>query len=378
MKKYIPVWISIALLTACQVHAPQGASVSGTLTGLSNDTLVVTSRSLSYGGINKKDTLFLQDGRFKFQVPLDTMPYQLFIGRIQHTDISQYIQLVLFPGESVTLTGSSTTDYRIEGSEFNKTLKQILDETKPYEQKLDSITQILMKLEQGKGENARIEAQKIYAESYQPIVKQLIDARITYIQQHPDSDVSLYLLAQTGSKNIRKLLPTLTDKVKNGPLASLYRAYEEDLQEIQTREANRKKITEGTVAPDFTLNNLQGEPLSLSSLRGKYVVLDFWGSWCSSCIADFPEMKKYYEKYKDKIEFLGIDCNDTEAKWKAAVEKHKLPWLHVRNEGNPDVSTLYGIPAYPTKVVIDPEGRIAKMVVGEGAAFYEYLDELFK
>ena len=89
-------------------------------------------------------------------------------------------------------------------------------------------------------------------------------------------------------------------------------------------------------------------------------------------------MKKYYEKYKSKLEILGIDCRDTEEKWKAAVEKHELPWLHVRNAGDPDVSILYAIQGYPTKIVVDPEGKIAKVVVGEDPAFYEYLDELFK
>ena len=150
------------------------------------------------------------------------------------------------------------------------------------------------------------------------------------------------------------------------------------VKKIKARKEAEAKIKEGLPAPDFTLNDLNGQPLALSSLRGKYVVLDFWGSWCGWCIKGIPDMKKYYEKYKGKLEILGIDCRDTEEKWKAAVEKHELPWLHVRNAGDPDVSILYAIQGYPTKIVVDPEGKIAKVVVGEDPAFYEYLDELFK
>ena len=73
-----------------------------------------------------------------------------------------------------------------------------------------------------------------------------------------------------------------------------------------------------------------------------------------------------------------MDCTDTEEAWKAAVKKHELPWLHVRNEGNPDVSVLYGIEGYPTKIVLDKEGKIAKVIVGEDPAFYTYLDSLMK
>lgn len=82
---------------------------------------------------------------------------------------------------------------------------------------------------------------------------------------------------------------------------------------------------DSVVAPDFTLDDLKGKPLQLSSLRGKYVVLDFWGSWCIWCIRGIPKMKEYYAKYEGKFEILGVDCNDSPEKWKAAVEEHALP-----------------------------------------------------
>ena len=78
------------------------------------------------------------------------------------------------------------------------------------------------------------------------------------------------------------------------------------------------------------------------------------------------------------MEIVGIDCRDTEEKWKKAVQKHELPWLHVRNDETKDVTLQYAIEGYPTKIIIDPEGRIAKVVVGEDPAFYKYLDSLFK
>ena len=131
-------------------------------------------------------------------------------------------------------------------------------------------------------------------------------------------------------------------------------------------------------APDFTLNDIDGKPLTLSSLRGKYVVLDFWGSWCIWCIKGMPKMKEYYAKYAGKMEILGIDCNDSEDKWKAAVAELQLPWLHVYNNGDSQLLEKYGIEGFPTKVVIDPEGRIANVIVGEDPAFYTYLDKLFQ
>ena len=136
--------------------------------------------------------------------------------------------------------------------------------------------------------------------------------------------------------------------------------------------------TDAMMAPDFTLNDIHGMPLTLSSFRGTYVVLDFWGSWCPWCIKGIPEMKRYYEKYSGKFEIIGIDCNDPEDKWKAAVAAYDMPWKHVYNPKGTRLTADYGIQGYPTKIIIDPKGRIEKIVIGEDPAFYKYLDELFK
>ena len=144
-------------------------------------------------------------------------------------------------------------------------------------------------------------------------------------------------------------------------------------------EVQQMEDVQADLAPDFELPDLQGNPLKLSSLRGKYVVLDFWGSWCIWCIRGIPRMKEAYSKYKDKMEILGVECQDTEEKWKAAVEEHQLPWLQVRcpEDYLQTLGQQYRIQGFPTKVIIDPEGRLVKVVVGEDPAFYTFLDQLF-
>ena len=149
-------------------------------------------------------------------------------------------------------------------------------------------------------------------------------------------------------------------------------------------EKSAKLQAAGVEAPDFTLKDIEGNDFTLSSLRGKYVILDFWGSWCGWCIKGMPKMKEYYQKYAGKFEIVGVDCNDTDQKWKDAVKKHELPWKHVYNpranteeEQANNVCGKYGITGFPTKIVISPEGKIVKTIVGEDPAFYTLLDELF-
>ena len=156
----------------------------------------------------------------------------------------------------------------------------------------------------------------------------------------------------------------------------------QDNQSDATTEATQVNVTKSEAqdakAPDFTLEDINGNPLSLSSLKGKYVILDFWGSWCGWCIKGIPSMKEYYAKYAGKFEILGIDCGDTPEKWKEAVKKYELPWLHVFCTRESAVLTDYAIEGFPTKIVVGPDGNIVKTIVGEDPAFYEFLDELFK
>ena len=149
-------------------------------------------------------------------------------------------------------------------------------------------------------------------------------------------------------------------------------------EETQAVETAADEAQADGLAPDFELPNLQGSTTKLSSLRGKYVVLDFWGSWCVWCIRGIPSMKEAYTKYKDKMEILGVDCRDTEEKWKAAVKKHDLPWLHVYNPKESKLLEDYGVTGFPTKIIIAPDGKIFKTIVGEDPSFYTLLDELFK
>ena len=151
--------------------------------------------------------------------------------------------------------------------------------------------------------------------------------------------------------------------------------------ETVTAQTTAAEADDDEMAPNFELPDLQGNPRKLSSLRGKYVIIDFWGSWCVWCIRGFPAMKDVYAKYKDDLEILGVDCQDSERKWRTAVEQYELPWLQVRcpDDMMDDLAQMYGIEGFPTKAVVSPEGKLLKVVVGvvgEDPEFYTYLDEL--
>ena len=377
MKKNI-AWALAAgavLLGACQSNTK--TTITGTLTGVESDTLRAICEPLFSDSKSVEVPLVLQQGSFKLQLEPDTVPISVTIIPTPEPgkpfDMTKRIDLLAFSGDQLTVKGD-LKEYQVTGSDFYTAYNKLDEEMKPLNDSIKSIINRAMQMQQEGG--AQDSIMKVVA-PLEDLEKRAASRCLEYIRQHPDEDLSVFLAWRTGEKQ-EEALELLGDKAKNGKLAAMYQFLDKIIKEEQEKAKAKENVSEGKPAPDFTLKDLQGKDLTLSSLRGKYVVLDFWGSWCGWCIKGIPEMKKYYAKYKDKMEILGIDCRDTEEKWKEAVEKHELPWLHVRNEGNPDVSTLYAIEGYPTKIVIDPEGNIAKIVVGEDPAFYEYLDELFK
>lgn len=134
----------------------------------------------------------------------------------------------------------------------------------------------------------------------------------------------------------------------------------------------------GTTVPELALPTQSGTTLKLSSLRGKYVVLDFWASWCGPCMSGMPEMKKSYAKYKGKVEFLGVNCDDNVADWKKAVKAAALPWKHVNYNGNIQMMKAFNVSGLPTKIIVDPKGKVVYSCVGEMPEFYTKLAAILK
>lgn len=198
-----------------------------------------------------------------------------------------------------------------------------------------------------------------------------------YIDKNPTSPASAYALSRLEGeeflKNYQKLEPNLTNNlfypilVKMKESAERSVAAEKKMQALQNGE---------TPAPNFTLKNLEGKDVSLSDFRGKWVVIDFWGSWCGWCIKGMPKLKDAYEQYAPELEVIGVDCNESQEAWRKGVEKYQLPWVNVYN---PEGSTLladYVVQGFPTKVIVSPEGKIANIIVGEDPAFYDILARL--
>ncbi len=348
--------------------------VSGNLSGLGNDTLV--AMTILSNDVDQTVKVVGQNGDFDFHVTVDEPKNLILQIRHPKTEGAQpmggYLLTMAMPGEDLKITGS-LANYTVGGSLYYQQIEKCRQVTASFDEGIKNLQRDYeAQMKQGANPDS---LEEVIGKAYDEIKESKSEAALKYIKAHGDEEASQYLLHEVSVEKYKEAIEALSPVVREGRLKTMIDNYAARSQKTLDREAAKKKVAEGNAAPDFTLKSINGKDISLSSLKGKTVVLDFWGSWCGWCIKGMPKMKEYYAKYKDKLEILGIDCNDTDQKWRDAVKKHELPWLHVRNEGTTDVTVLYGISGFPTKIVVDATGKISKVVVGESEEFYKYLDE---
>ncbi|MCR4994822.1 MAG: TlpA family protein disulfide reductase [Bacteroidales bacterium] len=340
------------------------------LNDVTNDTAVVMTFNKTLRGVERQDSILAQGGVFTYDYRgTQARPAMVYFKK---DNALKRMTVYLVPGEEGLLTGTSEQPVW-NGSAFYTELAAYEAMTEGIDAQMRALTTDFQQ-QVAAGKN-RDSLQAVVVPAYEALQKQQQTETMKFIQTHPSSGVSA--LNVMGTEDVEAALAALAPELKTGKFADVVSAFQTIVDQEKAQKEAAKAVADGQVAPDFTLKDINGNDFALSSLRGKYVVLDFWGSWCGWCIKGFPQMKEYYQKYAGKFEILGVDCNDTEEKWKAAVEKHQLPWKHVYHPNGASVTKKYAIQGYPTKIVVDPEGRIAKTIVGEDPAFYTYLDGLF-
>lgn len=375
MKNLFYSLLSIGVLCGACTQSPN--NLTGNLTGVESDSLIIRSMIPGDRESATTDTVAIKDGTFAAIIPDSSLRF-VYINEMPTEGKMKAIRMggmvVFTPGSKLKVNGP-IDNYMVSGSEFYTEFNKAEKEMEPFSKQIKALMAQAAELQKNGASadsvNQVRQQTTVYWDSISSFKK-------NYIQSNPGSVLSAFFFTQLPTESAGESYALLSDAAKNGVFADMVKAAYDRYEKFLAKEKAKELIQPGMPAPDFTLNNLEGQPFSLSSLKGKYVVLDFWGTWCGWCIKGIPDMKKYYDKYKSKVEFVSIDCGDTIEKWKAGVAEHQIPWINVYCPKDSDLTTQYAIAGFPTKIIVDKDGNIVKVIVGESPEFYETLDQLMK
>ncbi|RXG18315.1 thiol-disulfide isomerase/thioredoxin [Leeuwenhoekiella aestuarii] len=377
------------LLTSCE----QKHNLTAELDGLKNDTIFVeyaTVPNYFIGNSPNRDTIYAQNGKFVYDIPSKESYFVGFYPKqSQFTRLSgepfranqNYIVTLIEPNDNIQVSGKLNeyyASYDARGSAFNEEYSEL---RKSYIEKSSKGAELELKIDSLSANNSSSEKINKLFQERNSFNRLSTKAELNYIENNPRKNISAFFLTKQNPETFEKYYSNLPIEVKSGIFRVGLDAKMERIKKSKKIDEARSEIVEGVSAPNFKLLSVTGEKVELFSIRDKYIVLDFWGSWCPPCIKGFPKMKEYYSRYKNDVEFIGIACNDTEKKWKETVNNFDLKWVQLINSDavvEKDISVKYGIKNYPTKIILNKKKIIVGIFMGESEEFYAALNDLLQ
>jgi peroxiredoxin len=270
------------------------------------------------------------------------------------------------------LKGDSIAYSNVEGGQ---TQKDYMD----YRVFINSLVMIQQKMQADYNvaiQNGDVNAQNAIRNEYQNLNGQYLSGLKNFIKNHPKSAVSGYII-YTDMGNASIQLPDVVEA-----LSYIDKSIENTkfIQLANKRVNDLKGTTVGYTATNFSQNTPDGKKVNLTDFRGKYVLIDFWASWCRPCRMENPNVVAAYNRYKDKgFTVLGVSMDSNKDPWVAAIQQDNLTWTHVsdlKGWGN-EVGKLYHVTGIPQNYLLDKDGKIIAKDL-RGAALDEKLAEIIK
>lgn len=362
MKKPLLILLIITLVYSCEKKEPLPpntyevtVSAKGIVNGLRAYIKVVNNKRKEI----TLDTAIVMNEVFTFRGEVKGSAIRV----ITINSVQGILPFVLEPGRTtIEIYKDSIYTSKIGGTDNNKDYNLYKTE---YRKKNNAITELRTQVKTARQESNQAELDILKIKNIE-IVDALNNYAYEFIEEHPDSDLSLLMLeSQLVGQNqnierIKENMIMLKNVINKNPSNKLIGQKIETFIKIKEAQAN---LNIGKVAPNFTAPTAEGELLSLNDIKGKVTIIDFWASWCKPCRIENPNVVRVYEKYHEKgleIISVSLDRNGQKDRWLKAIEDDNMNWHHVSNLKfwNEPVARMYSVSSIPATFILDESGKI--------------------